>query len=508
MLLVTWPFAAVTFPPIADLPQHLAQVRLFGEALEPGSPYRIQWLTPYSLAYLPLAAAQGLTDPITAGRLGAAVLTAFWVGGAHLLAWKRRRPASTAVLASLLVFNHTLYWGFLPFLVGFPLFCIWWLMVVRDPSARSSWSRGALFAGAALLLYMAHALWFAAALAWLALDALRRLQEGWADRGAVVRSLLPRFAGSASVAVLAVLWFGFLLRSGFSRPPLWLPGWWWQRWLPESWVEAGFGGLTGRLEPVALALLVAWGGLALWQNRRRLAHRADAALALAGALFLVAYLVLPDKFTNTIEFNDRWLPVALVLLLLAAPPLRLRRVLAHASALVVLATFVTLTAATWQRVESRELAGLDEALAALPAEPRVLGLDYVRRSRWLDRTPFLQTFAWAQVVRGGSLNFSFAEFEPSPVILRERGEPRWTPGLEWYPQLLRTGDLGWFDHALVNAPAEIQSSLEGHPFLTPVTGELPWRLYRVAPDAPRTRFEPPTGRPSPPVDDPQHGGSP
>ena len=49
-LLALTPFFVVTFPPITDLPQHLAQVRLFGEALaDPDGPYGIQWWTPYSL---------------------------------------------------------------------------------------------------------------------------------------------------------------------------------------------------------------------------------------------------------------------------------------------------------------------------------------------------------------------------------------------------------------------------------------------------------------------------
>ncbi len=52
------PFLVVRFPPITDLPQHLAQVRLFGEALtDPQSPYVIQWLTPYGLSFAILGAA-------------------------------------------------------------------------------------------------------------------------------------------------------------------------------------------------------------------------------------------------------------------------------------------------------------------------------------------------------------------------------------------------------------------------------------------------------------------
>src|SRR5262245_37973151 len=51
--LLALPFLAVRFPPITDLPQHVAQIRLFLAALaDPDGAYRIQWFTPYSAAYV------------------------------------------------------------------------------------------------------------------------------------------------------------------------------------------------------------------------------------------------------------------------------------------------------------------------------------------------------------------------------------------------------------------------------------------------------------------------
>ncbi|HEX2165198.1 MAG TPA: hypothetical protein VHM02_14735, partial [Thermoanaerobaculia bacterium] len=127
-----------------------------------------------------------------------------------------------------------------------------------------------------------------------------------------------------------------------------------------------------------------------------------------------------------------------------------------------------------------ELAGLPAALAALPPEPRLLGLDYRRKSPLLDNPPFLQLFAWGQVLRGGTLNFSFAEFPPSLVVLRDGRRP-WSGGLEWYPARLRPDDLRWFDHALVNAPPDLHDRIAADPAMTPLTGGGPWRLYRVEP---------------------------
>ena len=87
-LLVLVPFFVVTFPPITDLPQHLAQVRLFGEALaDPGGPIEIQWWTPYSLPYALLGLCRGHRAPLTAGaacvraRRAALGRDGAWAGG-------------------------------------------------------------------------------------------------------------------------------------------------------------------------------------------------------------------------------------------------------------------------------------------------------------------------------------------------------------------------------------------------------------------------------------------
>lgn len=495
--LVALPFLAVTFPPLTDLGQHAAQVRLFLDTVgDPESPYRVQWLTPYGLGYLPLAAGWLVGGPLAAGRLGALLLAVAWVAALHLLAGGRQRPAAAAAVAGVLLFNHALYWGFLSFLAGWPPFVLWFLWLEREPRGDRPWREGLLTFAAAVLVYLSHALWFAVALAWLAVTALRRRDRFGA--------FLPRLLGVVPVVLLAAAWFGAISRTGFSTPPEWVkPAA--VRLSPDSLVDAAFGGLRGAAEPLLLALLLAWLGLAVWRNRGSLAERSDLPLAALGAAFVVAALVLPDKFTNTIEFNDRWMPVGLACLLLAVPPLRLSGRWVRAGSLALLAAWCLLTAGVWRQVERSELAGLRPALQALPPEPRLLGLDFVRRSRFLDGQPFFQTFAYGQALRGGRLSFSFAEFPPSPVVLRHDPPSPWTPALEWFPQHLTRGDLLHFDHALVNAPPEVHRRLAADPLLEPASPPAPWRLYTVRPEAvsgsagatPRPRSVPPPPPPMP-----------
>ncbi len=87
-LLAAIPFLLVKFPPITDLPQHAAQVRLFGEALnQPDSPYRIRWITPYSLVYAVLGASWLAFGPENAGRL--AMLFIALLGSSCSIFWPR-----------------------------------------------------------------------------------------------------------------------------------------------------------------------------------------------------------------------------------------------------------------------------------------------------------------------------------------------------------------------------------------------------------------------------------
>ncbi len=469
-LLVAVPFLVVTFPPAADLAQHVAQVRLFAEAMGGGSPYAVQWATPYSLVYLIFGLAWAAVGPLAAGRVGLLVVAVLWVGAVHLLAAGRGRPVAAAVLASVLVFSQSLYWGFAPFLLGWPAFVLWFLLSVRRaPPRGGAAGEAALFLGGAALLYVSHALWLAAGIGWLAVEAVA-FRRPW-------RRLLPRLAGVAPVAVAAAVWFAHLSGSAFSTPPLWVFPL--RRLDPRWWVEAAFGGLRGNLETLGLVAILGWLLAAFLTHRDDLRERSDPALALLGATFLAVVLLGPDKYTNTIEFDTRWMPPALVALLLAAPAPRLRPGAARALAAAALAVWVLVTALTWRRFERVDLSGLRPALAALPAAPRVLGLDYRRTSRWIDHQPFLQTFAWAQVLHGGTLNFSFADFPPSPVVYAPPRRAPWTGGLEWYPDRLRSTDLAWFDYLLVDAPPPLHDRIAADPQVEPVTADGFWRLYRL-----------------------------
>jgi prepilin-type processing-associated H-X9-DG protein len=464
----------VRFPPITDLPQHVAQVRLFQEAWQdPSGPYRIQWLTPYSLQYLLLAGAWAIAGPAAAGRVGMLMVGLLWVTTFHLIAYVRRRPPAGAALASTLFFTKTTYWGFYGFAIGWPLFALWLLLTTGRRRDDARWFDALLALGIGVLLYVVHVLWLGAAVLWLAVSTVVLRVP--------IRATLMRALGLAPVLIVTAIWYPRLSAGGFTSPTVWIvtP----TGRLSFNWLVNGlFGGLRGPIEFGIVAILALWALLACVQHRTSLRAVLDVGLLTAAAIFFAFALILPDKHSNTILFSLRWLPIAGALALLACPPVRARGIVTRLVPLCVLALLSFATISSWRQFESEEMSGLAESLATLPQQPRVIGLDFVKYSEFVMDRPFLQTFAYAQVLHGGRLNFSFADFVPSPVVFRDFGHRRWTLGLEWFPERVQASDLAFFDYALVNGNEAVHERFSRLFGVPGVTGQGRWRLYRLQPN--------------------------
>jgi hypothetical protein len=282
----------------------VAQARLLVETVaDPGSTYRIHWLTPYSLAYAPLVLFWQVASPIVAGKLTLLVLTLAVVAALHLIAARRDRAPEAAALASLLVFSRPLYWGFLSFLAAMTVLLGWLALCGRRP--RPAAREAALFFAYGWLLYFAHGLALLAAAGWLVLRTVVLARDGLRAAALRVAALVPALALAATRA-------GQFTDGAFDAAAHWIEG-------PVARLagtaDAAFGGLRGPVEPGVLAVLGIWivAGLA------RADRRVDRELLLAGAALFIAYLALPDKVLNTISFAHRWAPLAVMLLVLAAP---------------------------------------------------------------------------------------------------------------------------------------------------------------------------------------------
>jgi len=466
------PLLSARILPLADLPQQLAQMRLLDDALGDGeSGLRVQWLAPNRLSYLLLWIGWRVGDPFAAATVAISLLALFWVGGTHLLAARRTRSLAAALLASVFFFNHVFYWGFFNFIAGWPCFVLWVLALRRDPSERPPGRELGLTLALALLLYAAHILWLGAGIFWYLLHHLRRryaFAAAW-----------PRLAGIAPVLVLALLAYQSFVGSGFRSMSFYgaLP---WERLAPARLVDEVLGGLTGWLEPVVLVLLLAWLLLGLWQSRRRLGAALDPDLLLAAGTLAFLGLTLPHLYNATMSLAERWFPFAAVLLLLALPAPRLLRLPRRLLAGLVLAGFTLVTAATWRTLNSTELRGLEQTLATLPARSRLISLIFTESEHLKVLRPYLHVGAYAQLLHGGELDFSFADVPTSLVVYEPPRAKGWTPELEWNPRRIETRDFGYFTHALIAGDAPIQRRFSAAPFLRAAAGEGEWRLYRVA----------------------------
>ena len=125
MVLAVVPLFFVQFPPATDLPQHLSQLRLFGDFWRhDDGTYAINWLWPNTLVYALIAPAWLFLSPDLAAR--GALFFIIWasIGGTFLLSACRRRPLESSILITPLFFSHVFYWGFLNFEIGWFAFAI------------------------------------------------------------------------------------------------------------------------------------------------------------------------------------------------------------------------------------------------------------------------------------------------------------------------------------------------------------------------------------------------
>jgi len=394
----------------------------------------------------------------------------FWVISIHIIASRRARSAAAATLSCVFILNHMVYWGFYSFEMGWPAFLIWFSLGTEESSEGLSLRDAFLWLGCAFLLYISHVLWFLAGIAWLLL------------RGMVFRrplkEIIIRLAYVAPLVVAAWIWYPSIAGSSMATPPLWgsSP----IERLSFLWLsDAAIGGIKGPGDLFFFAAALVWLLVSIFQNRSNLKSLIDKELLLAAAVSFAFVLFLPDKYMNTIRFSQRWMPPMMIMLLLAVPPPVVRPFLRQTTALAIVAAFSLTTTAAWLKFEQEELAGLKEALASLPNSPKVLGLDLVQKSDVINGHPFIQVFAYSQVLKGGALNFSFAEFSPCLVVFKDSSPKPWTGGLEWFPGRVQESDLRYFDYVLINGTEQIHAVSRAQPKLVPVTKEGRWRLYRV-----------------------------
>lgn len=499
-MLLWLPLWLVDIPPLADLPQHMAQIREWQELLGwlPATRdltlLQANPLQPNALVYLPALLFAQLTDPVNAGKLLVGMLLALHALALHTLAWRLQRPPQLAVLASVLCWNCALYWCFANYLLAMPLALL--ALATLDVPGWSPRREALALGGLALLLAWSHVLVLGMAGVLLGLMTLVRW-PGW--RRALLRG------GALAPALVYAVWFAVALageraKAGFSLEPAWFAGP--AERLTLGWASrAFFGGLGGDTEDWLTAALLLWlavGGLQAlrrqragtpgWRPEGATDARSVALLPLlaAGVLLVLWAWLAPDKYLNTIVFSRRFAPYGLMLVLMTVPvpqlPVaqeRLQTLLTRALPVATAVVFALATALGWLAWQAREMQGLRPALAAIGKPARVLGLDFVYQTDALRLRVLLQQFAWAQALYGGEGNFSFAEHGSSVVRFVQPRPGSWTRGLEWNAGKVAPSDFGAFDYALVAGDATVHDRFGGFSGGTALNPSGVWRAYAL-----------------------------
>jgi len=473
-LLAAVPIVLLPFPPTTDVPQHISQLLTAIEhAGDSSGQYVLLWGAPNTLVY---GFIYLLERSFSLEFLGRAILLAMigaWIFAIYYAAARSNRPPEAAVLASLFLFNISFYWGFLNFLIGFPVFVAWFFLSIRkDPHPPVGWY--GLVALTSLLLYGSHILWFVVGAAWFGLISLfRRLP---------IRSLILRAAALVPVCLLTAIWFAkfsaYQSASHLDEAAEWVnrP---FEKLFSPWFAHTGLGGGAGVLDVILFIFLCVWMAAGILTNRRELKRKIDPdLLMMAGLLFAICFFA-PDTARNTIYFSGRWTAPCLIFLILALPVPRIPAIARRIAAWAPVVAFMTVTTIHWIGYDRNELTGFAESLARVPPAAKVLELDYVKGSRYFKYRPFLQLSAYAQVFHGAELAFPFARHSTGLVAYREPRTVPWTPKLDWYAERVREADLTHFDYILVNGIPYDHDHRLPRRFLTPVTTSGRWRLYRV-----------------------------
>lgn len=463
------PLWLVRYPPIEDLPQHLAAIRVLHSLHDPAfhlAEYfevtlsRTQYLAYYLVADL-------LSYPLGVRLANLVLVTAAVAGTPYALRSLLRalgRDERLALFALPLAYNAHLILGFFNFLAAIPL-ALFGLALAVHLRVRFTRGRAIALGAVTFVAFYTHVVPFA----FLGLGAtLLGLGDGVR---ASVRRLLPLVPGGLA----AVVWTKLspagqatataaLGADGTGPQPTYASASEALRDLP-NWVTDIFQGeRDAQLFLATLALFVLAVGFGARPSsgdegptpdealRGSLARR----LGVLAPLALVLYFVTPTGYDWIWPISARFPLLALLFVVpvLPAPRRSLGVVLAAALALTSVLTFVE-AGERFVAFERDEVGEFDEALAAIPAGRRVAGLIGDKYSQHAKFAAFLHYVAYYQAEKGGAVMFTFADFPQSPFRFREENRPpRVGPRWEWMPERVDPRrDLAWYEYVLVRGAA-------------------------------------------------------
>jgi hypothetical protein len=426
--------------PMADLPEHMAQIAIWkhlGDACHQfRDTFRVSLATPYLLGTVVTAALSTLMS------VSAAIKVTVWLSvmllplSTRALLLRGGGDPWLALLGFPLAYGYAFYWGFLNFSLAIPI-GVFYLALLLDGRRRD-----VSLTLLALLMLSAHGLVFVfCAIVTVVVAGLRRH----------TRLLLPLVPALMLIAIFAIR-----LRSGerLARGGV--------TWMLSPLRVADFPSLLfgNAFEPLGL-LLVAGMAVAIAVSRPGVT-RDLARWSIVGVAGLL-YLVAPQGAFGSAFLYPRFAVIAAVGALLLFEPRR-RSMLSRT--LLVLIVFAWMAVLSNRfRLFDAEVQEFERLVAGMPPNRRVAQFNVDPFSDHVPGPVFWHFGALYQVRKGGVAAWSFARHYPQVVRFREGAEPlirsESTPvdGIDWpgvlqYDYLLVRGSDAR-RHAFRNAPLPI-----------------------------------------------------
>lgn len=448
----TLPAWIVRFPPIEDLPYHLAAMRVIHSFHDPAfgfsEHYTLTLARTQYLGYYALGGALSYVLGIVAANV--VLMCAYFAGTVLGLASLLRslgKDPRLCLLSVPLTVNVMLLLGLFPFLLGIPLMFFGLSLAIRffdDPS----WPKGVGLGVLAVALFYLHVVPFGLfAIGFLALFPWRRLRS-WPQLAAPV---LPSFA-------IAAWWLFFTEAGKLTRQvgserasaPLTTALSSVYHWMTDVFPDDSDERIFVALLGVALVTVAMAHGS---RERVRAGTWRLVFLPLACAWF---WFTTPEGRDYVWPLAPRF-PIlfALTLIPLLRMPDGWKGWAMSVAALGVAAASLVNTSSHFIRFQQQEVGDFEQALEAIPARQKVATLIYDRGSPTVNFSPFLHFGSYYQVRKGGLVQFSFAgyphwPFDYAPGKSPPPGGParrRW----EWTPESVpvRSELYPYYDYVLV-----------------------------------------------------------
>jgi hypothetical protein len=492
IIAVLCPIWTPAYLPLVDWPQHLAVISVLANYSDPAFGfeqylYIDQHLTTYMTFYGGSALLAQIMSVDSAARL---MLSLYFIGTplslAYLLRGLKRSP-----LISLLVFPvlfcWPFYYGFISYLLAFPLL-FWALGLVVRLSAKISIKDIVILTTVCVLTFFTHALvYLILGLLMLILTlACCRLQ--WKKTISILSS-----------GILSLVFFSIWITKNYLEnissklnnilyDPLKdkitaIPGYLNEGFSDNSDKTIAILWLVCLLSIVAIGIVI---NILQLKKKDTSLGRLAKSLAIPGLIaFLLGtlFFLLPMSAAGIWAISARLVILAAIGLILLVPPLFDKEWQTALLFIPVVALTIWTGLINHKKfaIFDAETTGFNQVVEKTEAKKRVYGLIYNSYSSSMSQPVYLHFPAYYMVTRGGIVGFAFFNNNPSvPIRLKK---PATTPDLglrgEWEPWRFRYDIYGaYYDLLLVRGSANIQY-LVGAPKdkLTQLTRQGQWSAY-------------------------------